>query len=139
MANNGIEDILIGESYKSTKKKSKGPIIFIILLIMVGAFAGWHFYTNKEVLDEKVLFSKNLLSLNSKKLVDNDFYTTILDRILQENSEMISNITVSTTEEVEALQGIDINNFDFELTSQNDLKGKNFYGELLLNYSGNYF
>lgn len=139
MANNGIEDILIGESYKSTKKKSKLPIIFIILLMIAGLGAGWYFYKNREVTDAKTLFSKSFLSLNSKKLSDSDFYSTILDRLLQENSEMTSNITVSTTEKVEALNGIDVNNFDFELTSQNDLKGKNFYGELLLNYSGNYF
>lgn len=140
MANNGIEDILIGEGYKSTKKKGKGPIIFLIILLIIGAaFAGWYFYTNKEVVDEKVLFSNSLLNSNTKKLLDEDFYPTIFNRILQENSEMSTNITVSSTEKFDELQGIDINNFDFELNSKNDLKEKNFYGELFINYSGNDF
>lgn len=140
MKDNGIEDILIGETYKSSKKKRKGPVIFIIILLMaVVAFAEWHFFTNKEIVNEKVLFSNSLLSSNTKKMLDNDFYSTIFDRILQENSEMSTNITISSTENIDALEGIDINNFDFELTSQNDLKEKNFYTELLLKYSGNDF
>lgn len=141
MANNGIEDILIGEAYNTTKKKKKkGPIIFFIFLLIVGvAFAGWHFYMEKDVVDDKVLFSLNLSNAKSKKLTDQNFYSTILNRIVKENSEITTNMTISSTEKFENLQGIDINNFDFELTQQNNLKEKNAYGELLINYSGNEF
>lgn len=141
MANNGIEDILIGEAYNTTKKKKKkGPIIiFIILLIGVAAFVSLKYYMSGDVASEKSLFSLSLSNINSKKLVDQDFYITLLDRILQENSEMTTNMTISSTEKFEKLNGIDVNNFDFELTSQNNLKDKNFYGELLINYSGNEF
>lgn len=140
MKDSGIEDILIGESYRSTKKKRKGPIFFIIFLLIIGAIcAGYYYYTNLEVVDAKALFSKNLISLNSKKLADSDFYSTILDRVLSENSEMTTNFTISSTEEFESLQGIDVNNFDFELSSQNDLKQKNFYHELYVKYLGNDF
>ncbi len=140
MANNGIEDILIGESYKSTKKNGGHPIIFLIILLMIaGAFGVWYYYTNRTIIDEKTQFANGILSASTIKLNDKNFYSTIFDRILQENSEMTTNMTVTTTEQIEQLQGIDINNFDFELTSQNNLKEKNFYGELFIKYSGNEF
>lgn len=140
MANNGIEDILIGESYKSTKKSGGHPVIFLIILLMIaGAFAAWYYYTNRTVIDEKTQFANGILSASTIKLNDKNFYNTILDRILQENSEMDTNMTISSTEQIEQLEGIDINNFDFELNYQNNLKEKNFYGELLVKYSGNEF
>lgn len=141
MANNGIEDILIGEAYNTTKKKKKkGPIILcIILLIVTATFAGLKYYMSKDVAGDKELFLLSLSNKNSKKLVDQNFYSTLLDRFLQENSEMTTNMTISSTEKFDKLNGIDVNNFDFELTSQNNLKEKNFYGELFINYSGNEF
>lgn len=141
MANNGIEDILIGEAYNTTKKKKKkGPIIFcIILLIVAATFASLKYYMSKDVAGDKELFLLSLSNINSKKLVDQNFYSTLLDRFLQENSEMTTNMTISSTEKFDKLNGIDVNNFDFELTSQNNLKEKNFYGELFINYSGNEF
>ena len=70
MQDNGIEDILIGESYKSTKKKGKGPFIFILLVILgIGAFAGWYFYTNTEIVNEKTQFTNSLY--NRMKLKTN--------------------------------------------------------------------
>lgn len=143
MANSGIEDILIGEGYKSTKKKSKLPIIFLLLLLIAGAFGAWYYYKNYyNVVDTKTLFSNSLLNLSSRKLSSDDFYSVIFNRILDENSEMKTNLTVSSNEKIkkfEQLEDVDINNFDFEITSQNDLKSKNFYSELLINYSGNEF
>ncbi len=140
MANNGIEDVLIGESYKPTRKKGKGFKFFIIILLMVSiAFAIWYFFINKEVVNEKEVFSKSILNMSSRKLQDKDFYNTIFKRLLEENSEMDTNITMSSTEKIDKLQGIDINNFDFELSSTNNLKNKNFNGKLLAKYSGNDF
>lgn len=140
MANNGIEDILIGESYKSTKKSGGHPVIFLIILLMIaGAFVAWYYYTNRTVIDEKTQFANGILSASTIKLNDKNFYNTIFDRILQENSEMNTNMTISSTEQLEQLEGIDINNFDFDLNYQNNLKEKNFYGELLVKYSGNEF
>lgn len=140
MANNGIEDILIGESYKPTKKSGKGFTVFIIILLIVSiAFAVWYFFINKDVVNEKEVFSKSILNMSSRKLQDKDFYSIVFKRLLEENSEMDTNITSSSTQEIEQLQGIDINNFDFELSSTNDLKSKNFNGKLLVKYSGNDF
>lgn len=139
MSNNGIEDILIGETYNPTKKKHKGFIFFIIILIIAIAFSIWYFFINKTSVNEKEAFSQSLLSLGNRKLQDNDFYSTIFKRILEENSEMDTNITISSTKEIEELQGIDINNFDFELTSTNNMKNKNLNGNLLVKYSGNDF
>lgn len=139
MSNNGIEDILIGETYNPTKKKHKGFIFFIIIIIIAIAFSIWYFFINKTSVNEKEAFSQSLLSLGNRKLQDNDFYSTIFKRILEENSEMDTNITVSSTKEIEELQGIDINNFDFELTSTNNMKNKNLNGNLLVKYSGNDF
>lgn len=140
MSNNGIEDILIGESYKSTKKKKKWPIIFFFLLLIIAVgFGVWYYYQNSQVVDSKELFSKNLLASNAKQVLENDFYSSILDKCLKENSESNTNITVSTTKKIEKLHDIDINNFDFNLTTQNDLKGKNIFGELSVKYSGNDF
>lgn len=140
MSNNGIEDILIGESYKTTKKKGNGFKFFIIILLIISAvFVIWYFFINKEVVNEKEAFSQNVLNIGNKKLQDKDFYSTILKRLLEENSELSSNITITSTEKIEELQGIDINNFDFELNSTNDLKNKNFNSKLLAKYSGNDF
>lgn len=140
MSNNGIEDILIGESYKTTKKKGNGFKFFIIILLIISAvFVIWYFFINKEVVNEKEVFSRNVLNIGNKKLQDKDFYSTILKRLLEENSELSSNITITSTEKIEELQGIDINNFDFELNSTNDLKNKNFNSKLLAKYSGNDF
>lgn len=140
MSNNGIEDILIGESYKTTKKKGNGFKFFIIILLIISAvFVIWYFFINKEVVNEKEAFSQNVLNIGNKKLQDKDFYSAILKRLLEENSELSSNITITSTEKIEELQGIDINNFDFELNSTNDLKNKNFNSKLLAKYSGNDF
>ena len=63
MSNNGIEDILIGESYKTTKKKGNGFKFFIIILLIISAvFVIWYFFINKEVVNEKEAFSQNVLN-----------------------------------------------------------------------------
>ena len=62
----GIEDILIGESYKSSKKSNKGLIfLFIILIIAIASGAyGYLNYKNTTQLLKKEEFGKHIANTN---------------------------------------------------------------------------
>ena len=138
MKDNGIEDIVIGNDYNSNKKGKKGIIIIfiILLLILIGMIAAYVRFMQPQV-TAKELFVKNLLGADVENVLDNKIYTTMLNRVLTESTEITTNINYTSTLKDEALEGIDLSKFVLELTNKNDVNNSKAYGELNINYSGN--
>ena len=93
MKDNGIEDIVIGNDYNSNKKGKKGIIIIfiILLLILIGMIAAYVRFMQPQV-TAKELFVKNLLGADVENVLDNKIYTTMLNRVLTESTEITTNI-----------------------------------------------
>lgn len=139
MNNSGIEDILIGANNNSGKKKGKKGIIivfFILLLILLGMIGAYWYYSNK-VVSQKEVFVKHMSNTNIQKILDNNVYTEIYNRLLNENSKTTSSINFSTNLESEELENIDVSKFVLELTNSNDVQNSKSYNELGISYSGN--
>lgn len=138
MNNNGIEDILISRDYNAKKKKPKGFfIIFFILIIILIAFVGGYWYLTRDVVSSKELFVQNISKVNVNKLLKNEIYTNLWDRMQNENSQINSSINFTTDIENEELKDIDITKFKLDISNSNDIINKKNYSEAVLNYSGN--
>lgn len=139
MKSGGIEDILIGGGYNNTKKKKgKGVKVFFFLLfliIIVLAAAYWY-YTNQTV-SYKELFAQNISKNNINKLLQNDIYTALYNRVLTESTEIESSIKLTTEVENEEIKDVDFTKFILDISNSNDVQNSKSYGEAVLNYSGN--
>ena len=138
MINGGIEDILISRDYNTKKKKGKGFfVIFFILLLILGALIGAYWYFSRENVSSKELFVQNISKVNVNKLLKNEIYTNIFNKIQSESSEILSSVNFTTDLEKEELQDIDITKFKLDVSNLNDIPNKKNYNEAVLNYSGN--
>ena len=138
MNNNGIEDILISRDYNTKKKKPKGFFVmfFILVLILVG-LVGAYMYFTRDFISSKELFVQNLSKINTNKLLKNEVYTNLIDRLQKESSQIESSINFTTDIENEELKDIDITKFKLDISNLNDVENKKNYNEAVLNYSGN--
>jgi hypothetical protein len=138
MINGGIEDIQIGASYKSTKKKGKkGLIFFLLLVVIIGAGIYYYFNSTNKIVDNKSAFFKHLSNSNIKSIIDEDIYSSLKKRVQTENSEIQSSVNFSTSMESEILQDIDISKFTLDINSKNDIENSKSFSEIGINYSGN--
>lgn len=138
MSNGGIEDILIGDSYKSTKKSNKGFLFFLFFILIVGLGVAYYFYANTEkTVNAKAAFVEHLSNANIKEIANAGIYEDLRNRIYTENSETRSKINFTTTVENEKFSDLDFSKFTLNLLNQNDIKNDKIYGELGIDYSGN--
>ena len=138
MNNDGIEDILISKDYNTKKKKGKGFfVIFFMLLIILIAFVSAYFYLTKENVSSKELFAQNISKLNVNKLLDNELYTNLVEKMQKESSQTINSVKFTTDLETEELKDIDVTKFKLDITNSNDITTQKSYSEAILNYSGN--
>lgn len=140
MKNGNVEDIFIGYNDIHTRKNGKKVfiiVLFIILILVLSGMVGAYFYFTNKTLTKKQIFINSISSTNIKKFLENDIYKEIENRMLNENSETESKITLSTTEENGNLSEIDLRNLEFNLINKNDINNSKTYNELGINYSGN--
>ncbi len=140
MNSDGIEDILISKEdngYTKKKKTKAVLVLFFMLLIVLIAFVGAYWYLTKDTISSKQLFIQNVSQININKLLKNDLYTNLIEKIQKESSQMSSSVKFTTDLEKEELQDIDVTKFDFNISNSNDVTNKKNYGEAILNYSGN--
>lgn len=139
MKNGNVEDIFIGYNDIHKRKKSKKSviIIFIILILILTGMVSAYFYFTNQILTKKQIFINSISSTNIKKILENDIYREIGDRLLSEDSETETKMNFSTTQQTEELQGIDLANLELNLINKNDINNKKSYNELGLSYSGN--
>ena len=138
MNNDGIEDILISKDYNTKKKKGKGFfVIFFMLLIILIAFVSAYFYLTKENVSSKELFAQNISKLNVNKLLDNELYTNLVEKMQKESSQTINSVKFTTDLDTEELKDIDVTKFKLDITNSNDITTQKSYSEAILNYSGN--
>lgn len=136
MKNNSIEDIYIGADEKNKKKGKKGIIIviFIILILILAGLVGAYFYFSNSTVTKKQAFINSFSNTNINKFLEDDIYKEISNRMLNENSETETKMTVSTTENLEE---VDVSNLELNIKNNNDIENSKSYAELMLNYSGN--
>lgn len=139
MKNGNVEDIFIGYNDIHTRKKGKKGviIIFIILILLLAGMASAYFYFTNKTLTKKEIFINSISSTNIKKFLENNIYTEIGNRMLNENSETETKVTVSGLEESDELNGIDPRNLELNLINKNNVTDSKTYNELGINYSGN--
>lgn len=139
MNNDGIEDILISRDYNNTKKKKTKfvLVLFFMLLIMLVAFIGAYWYLTTDNVSSKQLFVQNISKININKLLKNEIYTNLVNKMQEESSQIDSSIKFTTDLEKEELQDIDVTKFDLKVSNSNDVINKKNYNEAILNYSGN--
>ena len=140
MNSEGIEDILISKEDNGYAKKKKPKFIFVLfflLLIVLIAFVGAYWYLTKDTVSSKQLFVQNVSKLNVNKLLKNELYTNLIDKMQKESSQMTSSVKFTTDVETEELQDIDVTKFDLNISNSNDVTSKKNYSEAILNYSGN--
>ena len=140
MNSEGIEDILISKEDNGYTKKKKPKFIFVLfflLLIVLIAFVGAYLYLTKDTVSSKQLFVQNISKLNVNKLLKNELYTNLIDKMQKESSQMTSSVKFTTDVETEELQDIDVTKFDLNILNSNDVTSKKNYSEAILNYSGN--
>lgn len=140
MNSEGIEDILISKEDNGYTKKKKPKFIFVLfflLLIVLIAFVGAYLYLTKDTVSSKQLFVQNISKLNVNKLLKNELYTNLIDKMQKESSQMTSSVKFTTDVETEELQDIDVTKFDLNISNSNDVTSKKNYSEAILNYSGN--
>lgn len=135
----GIEDILIGESYKSSKKSNKSLIfLFIILIIAIaGGAYGYLNYKNTTQLSKKEEFGKHIANTNINSFLDIKTYNTILERLSKENSETSNDINFSSTIDNELLSDIDISKFAINLVNKVNIEENKGLSELKVDYLSN--
>lgn len=138
MNNEGIEDILISKDYNTKKKKGKGFfVLFFILLIALIALLGAYWYLTKDNVSSKELFVQNISKLNVNKLLNNEIYTNLLNKMQTESSEVTASVKFTTDLENEELKDIDVTKFKLDVSNSNDIPNQKSYTEAILNYSGN--
>lgn len=140
MNSEGIEDILISKDDNGYIKKKKPKFIFVLfflLLIILITFIGAYWYLTKDTVFSKQLFVQNVSKLNVNKLLKNELYTNLMEKMNKESSQITSSVKFTTDIEKEELQDIDVTKFDLNISNSNDATSKKSYGEAILNYSGN--
>lgn len=140
MNSEGIEDILISKEDNGYIKKKKPKFVFVLfflLLIILMTFIGAYWYLTKDTVSSKQLFVQNVSKLNVNKLLKNELYTNLIDKLQKESYQMTSSVKFTTDIEKEELQDIDVTKFDLNISSSNDVTSKKNYSEAILNYSGN--
>lgn len=140
MNSDGIEDILISkeEPNNTRKKKPKAILVlFFMLLIVLIAFVGAYWYLTKDKVSSKQLFVQNISQININKLLKNEIYTNLINKIQNESSQMKSSVKFTTDLEKEELQDIDVTKFNLDISNSSDITNKKNYNEAILNYSGN--
>lgn len=140
MHSEGIEDILISKEDNgyTKKKKPKGILVlFFLLLIILIAFIGAYWYLTKDTVSSKQLFIQNVSKINVNKLLKNELYTNLIEKMQKESSQINSSVKFTTDLEKEELQDIDVTKFDLNISNSNDVTNKKNYSEAILNYSGN--
>lgn len=140
MNSGGIEDILISKEDNGYAKKKKPKailVLFFLLLIVLVAFIGAYLYLTKDKVSSKELFVQNVSKLNVNKLLKNDLYTNLIEKMQKESSQMDSSVKFTTDLEKEELNDIDVTKFDLNISNSNDAVSKKNYSEAILKYSGN--
>ena len=137
---NNIEDIYIGDNYKTPKKKGGKIILFFILIVFMILITiygvNWYFNNYKTTNTKQLLFT-HLSNSNLKSITNENIYKELSNKILSSNYKINSKLNFSTNVENEYLEGLDISKFSFNLDSQNDAINSKKYSELGINYSGN--
>ena len=137
---NNIEDIYIGDNYKTPKKKGGKIILFFILIvfmILITIYGVNWYFNNYKTTNTKQLFFTHLSNSNLKSITNENIYKELSNKILSSNYKINSKLNFSTNVENEYLEGLDISKFSFNLDSQNDAINSKKYSELGINYSGN--
>lgn len=143
MEDNGIDDILIGASYKNVKSKGRGfKVFFIILIIILVAFFGINYYLNtiKKESPIKEQFIEQLSKTNIKSFLNNELYENMYARLLKENFEIENSINFTNSIDnfnSDYLRKIDFSKFIINLNSNRDADNDISFSEILLKYSGN--
>lgn len=140
MNSDGIEDILISKEdngYTKKKKPKAVLVLFFMLLIVLIAFVGAYWYLTKDTISSKQLFIQNVSQINVNKLLKNNLYTNLIEKMQKESSQINSSVKLTTDLEKEELQDIDVTKFDLNISNLTDVTNKKNYGEAILNYSGN--
>ncbi len=140
MNSNGIEDILISKednSYTKKKKPKSILVLFFLLLIVLIGFVGAYWYLTKDNVSSKQLFVQNISQININKLLKNELYTNLIEKMQKESFQMDSSVKFTTDLEKEELQDIDVTKFDLNISNSNDVTSQKNYSEAILNYSGN--
>lgn len=101
---------------------------------MGGAY--WYF-NNYKTITTKQLFFEHLSNSNIKEAFSANGYKDLGDKLINSNSEIVSDISFSTNIKNENLEEIDVSKFLLKLKNQNDVKNSKSFNELGINYSGN--
>lgn len=137
---NNIEDIYIGDKYRSTNKKGGKLILFfiiILLLILFGMGYAYWYINNYEKLNAKQLFFNHLSNNNIKNIASENIYAELIEKLVNSNFESNSTMNFSTNVEREELEGLDVSKFTLNLKNQHDVNAEKTYSELGIVYSGN--
>ncbi len=143
MNNRGIDDIQIGASDKSDKQSGRGPIIFLIFVILIVGglfFANYYFKKSNPEVSAKDLFIMQASNTNINKIANNQIYEKIYSKLLTEDFEINNNInfTNSIREfDNEYLRNLDFSKFDIKLNSKRRGSDSKSINEVYLKYSGN--
>ena len=140
MNNEGIEDILISKEDNGYAKKKKPKfilVLFFMLLIILIAFVAAYWYLTKDNVSSKELFVQNISQVNINKMLKNELYTNIIDKLQKESYQMNSSVKFTTDLEKEKLEDIDVTKFVLDISNSNDSINEKNYSEAILNYSGN--
>lgn len=137
---NNIEDIYIGDKYRSNNKKSgKLVLFFIIILLIVLAGMGYAYWyiNNYEKINAKQLFFNHLSNNNVKNIASENIYAELIEKLVNSDFESNSTMNFSTNVEMEELEGVDVSKFTLNLKNQNNVNSGKTYSELGIVYSGN--
>lgn len=139
MKNNGIEDIIIGNSYNTKKKKNTGlKIVMFFLIVILALFIGaYYYFTNMNTISAKEMFVTNISKSNIRELLQSDIYTTTVEKIQEKDFETNTNISFSTTLKNEELKNIDVSKVTLEISNKNDVDNSQSLNEAILNYAEN--
>lgn len=139
MKNNGIEDIIIGNSYNTKKKKNTGlKIVMFFLIVILALFIGaYYYFTNMNTISAKEMFVTNISKSNIRELLQSDIYTTTIEKIQEKDFETNTNISFSTTLKNEEFKNIDVSKVTLEISNKNDVDNSLSLNEAILNYAEN--
>lgn len=139
MGNNGIEDILIGRTSKKEKKKGRGFLVFLILLLIcaLAALLGIYYNLVNKKVSNKDQFLVAASKIDFKNIRNIDLLENLINRTLKNNSETETEVNFTTTVESEKLKDIDISKVVIELKGNNDIVDLKSSTDIKFNYSGN--
>ena len=139
MGNNGIEDILIGQTSKKEKKKGRGFLVFLILLLIcaLAALLGIYYNLVNKKVSNKDQFLVAASKIDFKNIRNIDLLENLINRTLKNNSETETEVNFTTTVESEKLKDIDISKVVIELKGNNDIVDLKSSTDIKFNYSGN--